>query len=195
MGHWTHFEEDAFRLPEGMKRIAYDADTKRYTFRDSHGVLYQGAPEEDYGTLTPMSDVGLDSRPGAFESDGPVPKPLFINPDAAPSTFHDILPANLITSPSSSKDARNKSMWSPTSSKATGEGDRSAPRARFNGAVWKAALPKMKGVADSLRRSVTPARRKSSPGTEEAQNSSPGGSANNNPTSISSKSPVSTNSK
>lgn len=51
-----------------MKRIGYDADTKVYTFRDRKGILYQGAPGADYGTLTPISNTGVTARPGAFES-------------------------------------------------------------------------------------------------------------------------------
>lgn len=51
----SHGIQDATRLPEGMNRIAYDADTGRYTFRDEKGVLYQGAPGEEYGVMTPVS--------------------------------------------------------------------------------------------------------------------------------------------
>jgi hypothetical protein len=38
-----------------MKRIAYDADSQRYTFRDRSGQLFQSAPGEEYGKLKPVS--------------------------------------------------------------------------------------------------------------------------------------------
>jgi hypothetical protein len=34
--------QDDHRLPEGMKRIGYDADTSQYAFRDRDGSLWQG---------------------------------------------------------------------------------------------------------------------------------------------------------
>ncbi|GLB42117.1 hypothetical protein LshimejAT787_1101320 [Lyophyllum shimeji] len=153
MGRWTQFEEDAYRLPEGMKRTAYDADTKMYTFRDRNGTLYRGAPGEDYGTLTPVSDTGGSIRPGAFESDEPR-KSLSVNPSDRPSTFQDILPANLITATTSPVDKPLLGSTSPTSSS-----DRD-PRALWKEAVGRSALPKMQGVVHNLRRSVTSTRRK-----------------------------------
>lgn len=50
-----------------MKRIAYDADTRVYTFRDDEGKLYQGPPDEEYGRLTPINPGTID-RPDAFDS-------------------------------------------------------------------------------------------------------------------------------
>ena len=38
-----------------MRRVAYDADTQRYTFRDRSGQLYQSAPGEEYGVLKPVT--------------------------------------------------------------------------------------------------------------------------------------------
>ncbi|KAG7088793.1 hypothetical protein E1B28_012757 [Marasmius oreades] len=32
MGHWTQYDEDVYRLPPGLKRIGYDADTGEYFF-------------------------------------------------------------------------------------------------------------------------------------------------------------------
>ncbi|KAF8808207.1 hypothetical protein BYT27DRAFT_7190354 [Phlegmacium glaucopus] len=49
MGRWTQYDEDDYRLPEGMKRIGYDSDTRRYYFRDQDGSVWQG-PE--YGEMT-----------------------------------------------------------------------------------------------------------------------------------------------
>jgi hypothetical protein len=37
-----------------MQRIGYDADTERYTFRDTDGTLYESAPGSRYGDLQPV---------------------------------------------------------------------------------------------------------------------------------------------
>jgi hypothetical protein len=56
---WTNTylvtSQDLYRLPEGMQRVAYDADTQVYTFRDDNGKLYQGSPRARYGRLTPIN--------------------------------------------------------------------------------------------------------------------------------------------
>ena len=60
MGRWTQYDEvsapspicnsanyiqDSYRLPEGMVRVGYDADTQQYTFRDmTDGSRWTGAP-------------------------------------------------------------------------------------------------------------------------------------------------------
>ncbi|KII96126.1 hypothetical protein PLICRDRAFT_82121, partial [Plicaturopsis crispa FD-325 SS-3] len=64
MGRWTQYDEvsnricklrddqqDSARLPEGFRRIGYDADTQRYTYRDEEGRIYMGAPGAEYGEL------------------------------------------------------------------------------------------------------------------------------------------------
>ncbi|KAL2111726.1 hypothetical protein VUR80DRAFT_9447 [Thermomyces stellatus] len=52
MGRWSYLDTDEERLPEGMTRIAYDADTQTYTFRDAtDGSLWKGAPGCAYGKL------------------------------------------------------------------------------------------------------------------------------------------------
>jgi len=45
-----------------VKRIAYDADTQRYTFRDRSGQMYQNAPGEMYGVLKPVSAPAAPRR-------------------------------------------------------------------------------------------------------------------------------------
>ncbi|KAK0229787.1 hypothetical protein EDD85DRAFT_889535 [Armillaria nabsnona] len=100
MPHWSQHAEDSFCLPEGFKRIGYDADTMRYTFTDKHGKLYRSAPGEEYGTLAPVAFSVSTNRPEAFsenpkvESTSPAPK----------LTFSDFLPPSAITSASSSLD-------------------------------------------------------------------------------------------
>ena len=44
--------QDDYRLPEGMKRVGYDADTRKYYFRDSDGSLWESAEGNQYGELT-----------------------------------------------------------------------------------------------------------------------------------------------
>ncbi|KAI1360537.1 carbohydrate-binding module family 50 protein [Xylaria arbuscula] len=48
---WSEFDTDAERLPEGMKRIGYDADSQKYTFRDADGSLWESASGNRYGQL------------------------------------------------------------------------------------------------------------------------------------------------
>jgi hypothetical protein len=51
MGRWSHLDSDEERLPEGMTRVGYDADTQVYTYRDSDGSYWEGAPGCQYGRL------------------------------------------------------------------------------------------------------------------------------------------------
>ncbi|KAF9563809.1 hypothetical protein CPC08DRAFT_721383 [Agrocybe pediades] len=150
---WNQYTEDEERLPEGFKRIAYDSDTRRYTFRDREGVLYQGEPGEEYGTLRPVPlehSATEVSRPSAF---APTAKPLrrstIATPETASSirTFQDILPPDLIT---------NSSLSGNLPAQAS-------QRSKMVDAMKKSTLPKMQGVVSSLRRSVTSMRRKPIP--------------------------------
>ncbi|PBK85370.1 hypothetical protein ARMGADRAFT_1169644 [Armillaria gallica] len=140
--------EDSSRLPEGFRRIGYDADTMRYTFTDKQGKLYRSAPGEEYGTLTPVAFSASTDRPGAF-SDGNNSK---IRQTSRKLTFSDFLPPTAMASASSSLD---QNLPKPP------------PNAYFNGAV-RTALPKRLGVMQSLRRSITSAYTKGS-----AKNASP----------------------
>ncbi|KAK4123106.1 hypothetical protein N657DRAFT_645831 [Parathielavia appendiculata] len=51
MGKWSDLDGDEGRLPEGMTRVGYDADTQVYTYRDSDGSYWEGAPGCRYGRL------------------------------------------------------------------------------------------------------------------------------------------------
>lgn len=42
------------RLPEGMVRIGYDADTAQYYYSDRDGRVYESAPGAEYGLLLPV---------------------------------------------------------------------------------------------------------------------------------------------
>jgi len=159
-------------ISEGFVRHAYDSDTEVYTFRDRKGSLYRGAPRSEYGVLTPISDKDPLSatRPGAFESDQPQkqrPQRPSVKPGSAPMTFHDILPSNCITTPSSSVD--NPLSTSPVStSPASPTSPRTSARVKFMEAARKTALPKMQGVVYNLRRSKTSAGHTTT-GTEDTE--------------------------
>lgn len=43
--------QDDYRLPEGMKRVGYDADTGKYYFRDRDGSLWEGPEGAQYGEM------------------------------------------------------------------------------------------------------------------------------------------------
>lgn len=52
MTRFSHLDTDEERLPEGMVRIAYDADTQVYTYKDTEdGSYWEGAPGCQYGKL------------------------------------------------------------------------------------------------------------------------------------------------
>ncbi|KAK0447295.1 hypothetical protein EV421DRAFT_1666941, partial [Armillaria borealis] len=130
---------DSSRLPEGFRRISYDADTMQYTFTDKHGKLYRSAPGEEYGTLTPVAFSASTDRPEAF-SDGERPK--VESSETAPKlAFSDFLPPSAMTSASASLD-----QYTPTTPLGT----------YLTGAV-RTALPIMQGVVQSVHQSITSA--------------------------------------
>jgi len=59
MGRWTQYDEDEYRLPEGMKRIGYDADTGQYSYRSRSGAIWEGSEGAEYGELTRLSRSGI----------------------------------------------------------------------------------------------------------------------------------------
>ncbi|KAJ6591260.1 hypothetical protein DFH09DRAFT_862332, partial [Mycena vulgaris] len=61
MGRWTQYDEDAYRLPAGMVRTGYDADTGQYTFQDRTGT-YKGLPGAEYGPMLPASATAPSLR-------------------------------------------------------------------------------------------------------------------------------------
>ncbi|KAK0199344.1 hypothetical protein DFS33DRAFT_1510168 [Desarmillaria ectypa] len=152
MSRWSQHAEDSFRLPEGFRRIGYDADTMRYTFTDKHGNLYRNAPGEEYGTLMPVTFSASTDRPGAFsDAENPKIEPSATTVPAPKLTFSDFLPPSAMTSASSSPD---QNLTAPP------------PKAHFNDVV-RAALPKMGGVMQSLRRTITSAYTKGSVSTAD----------------------------
>ncbi|KZP29335.1 carbohydrate-binding module family 50 protein [Athelia psychrophila] len=57
MGRWTQYDEDEYRLPEGMKRVGYDADSGRYYFKDRAGKVYEGAEGAEFSEMVPVSSA------------------------------------------------------------------------------------------------------------------------------------------
>ncbi|KAH7174523.1 uncharacterized protein B0J16DRAFT_375363 [Fusarium flagelliforme] len=57
----THFDDDHGRLPEGLKKCGYDAETNRHYYRDKEGRYFQSAPGNKYGRL----DEVVDNSPAA----------------------------------------------------------------------------------------------------------------------------------
>ncbi|KAJ6516482.1 hypothetical protein C8R45DRAFT_960250 [Mycena sanguinolenta] len=103
MGRWTEHEEDSSRLPEGIRRIGYDDQTARYRFCDVDGNIYVGPAHEEYGKLTPVDDLP-NERPHAFACSEERPFD-----SSAGLTFQDLLPAHLVTSPTSSESSSSGS--------------------------------------------------------------------------------------
>ncbi|OJA07923.1 hypothetical protein AZE42_03682 [Rhizopogon vesiculosus] len=97
MSRFTQFDEDSYRLPEGVKRIAYDADTQQYAFRDPSGQLYQNAPGEKYGVLKPVSALATPRRRVTITErrDPALIRARSIKHPA--KTFDDFLPPEYIT--------------------------------------------------------------------------------------------------
>jgi len=65
MGRWTQYDEDDYRLPEGMKRIGYDSDTGQYFFRDKDGSVWMGSKGAEFGEMQQV-----DEGPIVITTDG-----------------------------------------------------------------------------------------------------------------------------
>ncbi|KAG1811268.1 uncharacterized protein BJ212DRAFT_564307 [Suillus subaureus] len=89
--------QDSHRLPEGIKRIAYDADTQQYTFRDRSGQLYQNPSGETYGVLKPVSAPAAPRRSVTITErrDPALIRARSVKHPA--KTFDDFLPREYIT--------------------------------------------------------------------------------------------------
>ncbi|KAM3506959.1 hypothetical protein MY11210_007332 [Beauveria gryllotalpidicola] len=83
----SRYDDDEERLPEGMTRVGYDADTGVYTFQDSDGSYWEGASGSRYGQLTRVGHVP------AGEDDDAQPF-LLSNAHAGPNVSwrHDLMP-------------------------------------------------------------------------------------------------------
>ncbi|KAM0335533.1 hypothetical protein ACHAQA_000581 [Verticillium albo-atrum] len=66
MSRFSRYDTDEERLPEGMTRTGYDADTQTYSYRDSDGSHWEGAPGNEYGRLTRVSGGGSQRESAPF---------------------------------------------------------------------------------------------------------------------------------
>jgi len=67
MGRWSQYDEDDYRLPEGMQRVGYDADTQTYTYQARDGSSWEGAPGAKYGALRQVGAASEPSRASRAE--------------------------------------------------------------------------------------------------------------------------------
>jgi len=65
MSRWSQYDEDEYRLPEGMRRVGYDADTQRFTYQDTDGSYWEGPEGSRYGELRKVGE----GEPPAAEDD------------------------------------------------------------------------------------------------------------------------------
>ncbi|KAG2069779.1 hypothetical protein BDR04DRAFT_1232044 [Suillus decipiens] len=137
----AHFDEDSYRLPEGIKRIAYDADTQQYTFRDRSGQLYQNPSGETYGVLKPVSAPAAPRRRVTITErrDPALIRARSVKRPA--KTFDDFLPKEYITSADSEDSSSTPS--SPSEDIVRVNRNRS--------------LPKIPGIVEAMR-AISPRR-------------------------------------
>lgn len=173
---WTAKDEDPARLPEGMKRVGYDADTSRYTFKDRKGTLYVGESGSEYGHLKPVEDPTKKverERPQAFNdlegNERLIPHSPRMPGEAAPMSFHDMIPSNMITSPTTLPDEKPQSstfsgfsaLVSPTNARQGGPSD----------GITSPTAAKFSDAFRSLKRSVTSVTKKNKEGRGRASSS------------------------
>ncbi|THU97399.1 hypothetical protein K435DRAFT_778071 [Dendrothele bispora CBS 962.96] len=72
MGRWTQYDEDSYRLPEGMERIGYDSDSGRYIFRERNGSTWQSEPGTEFGPMTRLSQGPSSNAHTEDDDDGDV---------------------------------------------------------------------------------------------------------------------------
>ncbi|KAH7867674.1 uncharacterized protein C8R40DRAFT_75084 [Lentinula edodes] len=178
MSRFTQYSEDSTRLPVGLQRIAYDADTQQYTFRDENGRLYYSASGESYGHLTSAGN-GSAARASEVPMTEPKPKRSQTSPSPptlpAPKSFYDILPpesiasagstTSLKSSPSPSSPSSSSSPTSPSSSPSSASPRSTpSPRSRFIAAAKRSTIPRMPRmqsvVQGLMRREVTVGKRR-----------------------------------
>ncbi|KAJ7851288.1 hypothetical protein B0H14DRAFT_830311 [Mycena olivaceomarginata] len=84
MGPSPYHDQDSYRLPDGLVRTGYDADTSRYMYRDTEtGESSIGAPGVEYGPLQLVVDERPSSRlipHGETNKDNPAVEPFVLRP-------------------------------------------------------------------------------------------------------------------
>ncbi|RYP75485.1 hypothetical protein DL771_002370 [Monosporascus sp. 5C6A] len=94
MGRWSQYDSDEERLPSGMKRIGYDADTQTYSYRDTDGSIWEGPPGSQYGQLTRVSGPPPPSTLDANDHHLEALEPMAFSDDAGskPSWRQEMMP-------------------------------------------------------------------------------------------------------
>ncbi|KAG1822307.1 hypothetical protein EV424DRAFT_1644152 [Suillus variegatus] len=135
----VQFIIDSYRLPEGIKRIAYDADTQQYIFRDRSGQLYQNPSGETYGVLRPVSAPATPRRSVTIteRKDPALIRARSVKRPA--KTFDDFLPREYITNAKESSSAPD------------------SPNEAITRANRNRALPKIPKIGEVIRsRAISP---------------------------------------
>ncbi|KAI1755456.1 carbohydrate-binding module family 50 protein [Xylaria castorea] len=83
MARWSEYDTDEERLPEGMQRIGYDADTQVYTFRDADGSLWESAPGNRYGQLRQVGNAAPPSYGEDDDESSPTQPLTYAGPDGS----------------------------------------------------------------------------------------------------------------
>lgn len=68
MGRWGQLDTDEERLPHGVRRVGYDTDTQKYTYRDKSGTMYESAPGVQYGRLYRIGTVPASAATNPFRA-------------------------------------------------------------------------------------------------------------------------------
>ncbi|KAF9078825.1 hypothetical protein BDP27DRAFT_1310237 [Rhodocollybia butyracea] len=103
MSRWSQYDEDSYRLPEGVQRIGYDADTGRYIF-SSGGSTLQGPQGARYGEMTRVSgsEAQNDDEEAPTRADGYQPlatdnnSPLAFRSDVNSNAYRTLAPFFLL---------------------------------------------------------------------------------------------------
>ncbi|KAH8831473.1 hypothetical protein DL96DRAFT_1812327 [Flagelloscypha sp. PMI_526] len=114
MSKFLQFDDDKYRLPEGFKRVAYDADTQRYTFRSPEGELWEGEPGEEFGNMTLAKLRGTEyTRPLAFENED---SQLSATEPSNLKSFNEFLPRSAFAPPRAPATPSESSLKRSTTS-------------------------------------------------------------------------------
>ncbi|OWP01681.1 LysM-domain-containing protein [Marssonina coronariae] len=73
MSRWNADDDDSRRLPSGMRRTGYDADTQTYSYRDADGGTWEGAPGGQGPRAATAADVS-SFIPNPNPNPNPAPK-------------------------------------------------------------------------------------------------------------------------
>lgn len=86
----SRYDDDEERLPHGMTRVGYDADTQVYTFQDEDGSYWEGSPGCEYGGQ--LTRVGPGQRDAGDDAEDT--EPFLLSDPVQPRTSwrHELMP-------------------------------------------------------------------------------------------------------